>query len=64
MPTVKIIKQAEEARFNVGQKLQYMIRVDFMVDDDGPFTEWFLKPAYTREDRDATLQAFANQVER
>jgi hypothetical protein len=61
-PDVKIIKQAEDGRYNLDGERTAYIRVEFYVGKHGPFVERFPKDSYTAAVRDQRLTDFAREV--
>lgn len=60
-PDVKIIKQAQDHRFQDGATVP-IIRVTYTVGVHGPFIQKFDMNGFTADGRDAALNAFAQQV--
>lgn len=59
---IDITKQVEDARYNRDNTRTAFIRVEFHVGKHGPFVERFDKDGYSREVRDARLNAFADSI--
>jgi hypothetical protein len=60
--SIKVLRIAEDARFTMQGKNEPIIRVEFMVDDHGPFVERIPKADYTAQKRDELLTKFAREV--
>jgi hypothetical protein len=59
---IDVIKQVEDARYLRDGTRQAFIRVEFMVDQHGPFVERIDKDAMWAANRDLRLNEFARQV--
>ena len=61
-PDIKIVKQAEDPRYESDGTRTAYIRVEFWVGKHGPFVERFLKDDFSAVTRDLKLSAFAREV--
>ena len=59
---IEILKQVEDARYLRDGTRQAFIRIEFMVDQHGPFVERVDKDGFTATTRDMKLNDFAREV--
>lgn len=59
---VKITRQFQDGRFDMSGKVDYYIRVDFMVGSHGPFTVKVPLDGFTQAKRDDAVNVFAREV--
>jgi len=62
MPPIKILRQSDQTELTPAGRITTFVRIDFMVGDDGPFSESIPKTDYNAETVHAKLQAFAQQI--
>ncbi len=62
MAEIRILRQLEEAGFASDGRVVPMIRVDFMVGNDGPFTERIAKDEFNSSVMRERLKAFAEHI--
>jgi len=62
VPTITIRRQSVQTQLNANGSIQRLIRVDFMVGDDGPFDLSFDAEAFNAETANQKIQEFANQI--
>lgn len=59
---IRIMRQVEDARFDLDGTSTYFVRVEFMVGKHGPFVERVPKDGFTAATRDGVVNAFAREV--
>lgn len=59
---IKVIRTVEDAKYKIDGTRESIIRVEYMVDNHGPFVERFPKDSYTAITRDQKLNDFAREV--
>jgi len=62
MGAIKILRQSDQTELTPGGRITTFVRIDFMVGDDGPFSESIPKSDYNADTVHQRLQAFAQQV--
>lgn len=63
MAAVKITRMNEEAGLTAEKRVTRLIRVEFMVGDQGPFIEHFPREGFDANRARAKLEEFARELE-